>query len=71
MLSSWRRRLLCFAVLFLSWRHVSSCRRVIVEVKEAQPEHISEVSQDPAFINLLQESGDSRMLTVSFHMSTI
>lgn len=37
-----------------------------VKVKEVQPEQLSEVSQDPAFINLLQESGESHILSVSF-----
>ena len=35
------------------------------KIKEVKPGQLSEVSQDPAFINLLQESGESRILTVS------
>ena len=36
------------------------------KVKEVKPGQLSEVSQDPAFINLLQESGESRILSASF-----
>lgn len=36
------------------------------KVKEVKPGQLSEISQDPAFINLLQESGESRILSVSF-----
>ena len=36
------------------------------KVKEVKPGQLSEVSQEPAFIKLLQESGESRILSVSF-----
>ena len=39
------------------------------QVKEAQPGYISELSKDSAFTNLLQESGESHLLTVSFAMN--
>lgn len=35
-------------------------------VKEVKPGQLSEISQNPAFINLLQESGESPILSVSF-----
>lgn len=53
-------------VEFIGMSRLSVVCHIFDQVKEAQPGYISELSKDSAFINLLQESGESHLLTVSF-----
>ena len=56
-------------VEFIGMSGLSVVCHIFDQVKEAQPGYISELSKDSAFINLLQESGESHLLTVSFAMN--
>ena len=48
-----------------SHKYLKLTQFFLIQVKEATPETVKELSADPVFINLCQESGESRMLTVS------
>ena len=56
-------------VEFIGMSGLSVVCHISDQVKEAQPGYISELSKDSAFIILLQESGESHQLTVSFAMN--
>ena len=56
-------------VEFIGMSGLSVVCHIFDLVKEAQPGYITELSKDSAFINLLQESGESHLLTVSFAMN--
>ena len=58
-------------VEFIGMSGLSVVCHIFDQVEEAQPGYISELSKDSAFINLMQESGESYLLTVSSPMNNI